>query len=51
MTSGSDSQNMLEQNVDLSEGSSPNESYYEGIRSSPDLPKAITRTKEEEKFR
>ena len=45
MSSATDSQNELEQNVDLSEGSSPNESYYEGIRSSPDLPKATTRTK------
>ena len=45
MSSGSDSQNTLEQNVDLSEGSSPAESYYEGIRSSPDLPKVATKTR------
>jgi hypothetical protein len=46
MSSASDSQNMSEQHEDLSEGSSPNESYYEGIRSSLDLPKAATRTKQ-----
>ncbi|XP_044396448.1 uncharacterized protein, partial [Triticum aestivum] len=45
MSSGSDSQNMSEQNVDLSEGSSLAKSYYEGIKSSLDLPKAPTRTK------
>ena len=45
MSSASDSQNQSKQNVDLSEGSSPNESYYEGDRSSPDLPKTARRTK------
>ena len=29
----------------MSEGSSPAESFYEGERSSPDLPKAATRTR------
>lgn len=46
MSSASDSQNESEQNVELSEGSSPNESYDEGNRSTPsNLPKAATRTK------
>jgi hypothetical protein len=44
MSSASDSQNESEQHVDLSEGSGPKGSYYEGIRSSPDLPKAATKT-------
>ena len=45
MSSGSDSQNMSEQHAEQSEGSSPAESFYEGERSSPDLPKAATRTR------
>ena len=46
MSSASDSQNEPEQNDDLNEGSSPNESYDEGNRSTPsNLPKAATRTK------
>jgi hypothetical protein len=45
MSSGSDSQNRSEQQAVMSEGSSHNESSYEGERSSPDLPKAATRTR------
>jgi hypothetical protein len=45
MSDCSDSQNRPEEQADLSEGSSPAESYYEGERSSPDLPKAATRTR------
>ena len=46
MLDASDNQNRPEeQDVDLSAGSSPGESYYEGERSSTDLPKANTRTK------
>jgi hypothetical protein len=45
MSDNSDSQNMSEQHADLSSGSSPEGSYYEGERSSPELPKAATRTK------
>ena len=44
MSDNSDSQNMSEQHADLSLGSSPEGSYYEGERSSPELPKAATRT-------
>jgi hypothetical protein len=45
MSDASDSQNMSEQHIDLSAGSSPAESFYEGERSSPDLPKLATRTR------
>ena len=45
MSSGSDSQNRSKQNAEMSEGSSPTESFYEGERSSPELPKAATRTR------
>src|SRR3990170_6453863 len=45
MSDVSDSQNQSEQHSDQSEGSSPGESFYEGERSSPDLPKAATRTR------
>jgi hypothetical protein len=45
MSDVSDSQNQSEQHSDQSEGSSPAESFYEGERSSPDLPKAATRTR------
>ena len=45
MSDVSDSQNRSEQHEEQSEGSSHNESYYEGERSSPDLPKAATRTR------
>jgi len=45
MSSASDSQNMSEQHEDLSESSSPEGSYYEGEWSSPELPKAATRTR------
>ena len=45
MSDASDSQNLSEQHADLSEGSSPEESFYEGERSSPDLPKAATKTR------
>ena len=45
MSDVSDSQNQSEQHSDQSEGSSPTESFYEGERSSPDLPKAATRTR------
>ena len=43
MSDASDSRNVSEQHADLSSGSSPEESYYEGERSSPGLPKAATR--------
>ena len=45
MSDASDSQNMSKQHIDLSSGSSPEESFYEGERSSLDLPKAATRTR------
>ena len=45
MSDASDSQNMSEQHAYLSEGSSPEESFYEGERSSPDLPKAASKTR------
>ena len=46
ISGGSGSQNMSEQNVDLSEWTSPAESYDEGSRSTPsNLPKAATRTR------
>ena len=45
MSDNSDSQNMSEQHAEQSEGSSPAESFYEGERSSPDLPKAATKKK------
>ena len=45
MSDASESQNMSEENAELSAGSSPAASFYEGERSSPDLPKAATRTR------
>ena len=45
MSDTSDSQNFIEQHADLSEGSRPEGSFYEGERSSPDLPKATTKTR------
>jgi hypothetical protein len=46
MSDASDSQNASgEGSIDLSAGSSPEESYHEGERSSPDLPKAATRSR------
>ena len=44
MSDQSDSQNKLEEQVNLSEGTSPSGSYDEGSRSTPsNLPKAATR--------
>ena len=44
----SDSQNKSEEQVKLSEGTSPSGSYDEGSRSTPsNLPKAATRTRKE----
>ncbi|XP_020182947.1 uncharacterized protein [Aegilops tauschii subsp. strangulata] len=44
MSEGSDSQNRSEEQVNLSEGTSPSSSYYDGSRSTPsNLPKAATR--------
>src|SRR3990170_2012889 len=44
MSDNSDSQNRSEQQVNLSEGTSPSGSYDEGSRSTPsNLPKAATR--------
>jgi hypothetical protein len=46
MSDASDSQNRsADASVDLDAGSSPEESYHEGERSSPSLPKAATRTR------
>ena len=46
MLEGSDSQNRSEEELNLSEGTSPSSSYDEGTRSTPsNLPKAATRTK------
>ena len=46
MSDQSDSQNKSEEQVQLSEGTSPSSSYDEGIRSTPsNLPKAATRTR------
>ena len=46
MSDQSDGQNMSEQQVQLSEGTSPSSSYDEGSRSTPsNLPKAATRTR------
>ena len=46
MSDQSDSQNKSEEQVQLSEGTSPSSSYDEGSRSTPsNLPKAATRTR------
>jgi hypothetical protein len=46
MSDASDSQNRSEErDVELSAGSSPQGSFYEGERSSPELPKAATRAR------
>ena len=46
MSDQSDSQNKSEEQVQLSEGTSPSSSYDEGSRSTPsNLPKAATRAK------
>ena len=46
MSDQSDSQNKSEEQVQLSEGTSPSSSYCEGSRSTPsNLPKAATRTR------
>ena len=46
MSDQSDSQTKSEEQVQLSEGTSPSGSYDEGIRSTPsNLPKAATRTR------
>ena len=45
MSDASDSQNVSERSADLSAGTSPEESFYEGERSSPDLPKAATKSR------
>ena len=46
MSDQSDSQNKSEEQVQLSEGTSPSGSYDEGSRSTPsNLPKAATRTR------
>ena len=46
MSDQSDSQNKSEEQVQMSEGTSPSSSYDEGSRSTPsNLPKAATRTK------
>ena len=45
MSDASDNQNASEENVELSAGSSPTGSFYEGERSSPDMPKAAIRTR------
>src|SRR6266496_5047857 len=46
MSDQSDSQNTSEEQVNLSEGTSPSSSYDEGSRSTPsNLPKAATRTR------
>ena len=45
MSSASDNQKVSEQHEDLSEGSSPEGSYCEGIRSSPELPRASAKTR------
>ena len=46
MSDQSDSQNKSEEQVNLSEGTSPSSSFDEGSRSTPsNLPKASTRTR------
>src|SRR3989337_4436953 len=46
MSDQSDSQNKSEEQVNMSEGTSPSSSYDEGSRSTPsNLPKAATRTR------
>ena len=45
MSDASDCQNMSEQHTDLSSGISPEGSYYDGERSSPELPKEATRAR------
>ena len=46
MSDQSDSQNKSEEQVHISEGTSPSSSYDEGSRSTPsNLPKAATRTR------
>ena len=38
MLEASDSQNVLEAHADMSVGSNPEDSFYEGVRTSLDLP-------------
>ena len=46
MSDQSDGQNKLEEQVQLSEGTSPSSTFYDGSRSTPsNLPKAATRTR------
>src|SRR3954468_713629 len=51
MSDQSDSQNKSEEQVQLSEGTSPSSSYDEGSRSTPsNLPKAATRTRKKRTY-
>src|SRR4051812_21908833 len=51
ISEGSNSQNKSEEQVNLSEGTSPSSIYDEGSRSTPsNLPKVTTRTREKRTF-